>query len=170
MVTSITGITTSGSSSITTTTTTTTTTNGLKIIRDPPARDGRLVGDSDSSDDSGDEPFAFDDYDVDEAAPVHRPAFGGRLGALVYDDLHAHTVLRRRGALLWSSHWFFFNRRLKRILFVTVWARSQGMTRWGDDDVYGSAGKLQTISGERFFSWEGAVGAGARAMGLSAAA
>ncbi|SRR5216684_3445757 len=169
MVTSITGITTSGSSSITTTTTTTTTTNGLKIIRDPPARDGRLVGDSDSSDDSGDEPFAFDDYDVDEAAPVHRPAFGGRLGALVYDDLHAHTVLRRRGALLWSSHWFFFNRRLKRILFVTVWARSRGMTRW-DDDVYGSAGKLQTISGERLLGWDGAVGAGAWAMGPSAAA
>jgi hypothetical protein len=97
MVTSITSITTSGSSSITTTT------NGLKIIRDPP-RDGRLVGDSDSSDDSGDEPFAFDDYDVGEAAPAHRPAFGDRLGALVYDDLHAHTVLRRRGALLWSLH------------------------------------------------------------------
>jgi hypothetical protein len=133
--------------------------------------DVKSVGDSDSSDDSGDEPFAFDDYDVDEAAPVHRPAFGGRLRALVDDDLHTHTVLRRRGAILWSSHWFFFNRRLKRILFVTVWARSRGMTRWGDDDdFYGSPEKLQTISGERFWGWDGAVGAGARAMGLSAAA
>ena len=132
--------------------------------------DVKSVGDSDSSDDSGDEHFAFDDYDVDETAPVHRPAFGGRLRALVDDDLHTHTVLRRRGALLWSSHWFFFNRRLKRIIFVTVWARSRGMTRWGDDDFYGSPEKLQTISGERFLGWDGAVGAGARAMGLSAAA
>lgn len=133
--------------------------------------DVKSVGDSDSSDDSGDEPFAFDDYDVDEAAPVHRPAFGGRLRALVDDDPHTTlTMLRRRGALLWSSHWFFFNRRLKRILFVTVWARSRGMTRWGDEDLYGSPGKLQTLSGERFFAWEGAVGAGARAMGLSATA
>jgi repressor of RNA polymerase III transcription MAF1 len=43
------------------------------------------------------------------------------------------------------------------------------MTRWGDDDFYGSAGKLQRISGERFLGWDSAVGAGARAMGLSAA-
>jgi hypothetical protein len=134
--------------------------------------DVKSVGDSDSSDDSGDEPFAFDDYDIDEAAPVHRPAFGGRLRALVDDDPHphTHTVLRRRGALLWSSHWFFFNRRLKRILFVSVWARSRGMTRWGDEDLYGSPEKLRTLPGERFFGWEGAIGAGARAMGLSAAA
>ncbi|KAH9013517.1 Maf1 regulator-domain-containing protein [Lactarius hengduanensis] len=132
--------------------------------------DVQSVGDSDSSDDSGDEPFAFDDYDIDEAAPVHRPAVGRRLRAPADDDFHTHTLLRRRGALLWSSHWFFFNRRLKRILFVSVWARSRGMTRWGDDDLHGSPGKLQTISGERFLGWEGAVGAGARAMGLSAAA
>jgi len=135
--------------------------------------DVKSVGDSDSSDDSGDEPFAFDDYDIDEASPVHRPAFGGRLRALVDDDehtYHPHIVLRRRGALLWSSHWFFFNRRLKRILFVSVWARSKGMTRWGDEDLYGSPEKLQTLSGERFFGWKGAAGAGARAMGLSAAA
>jgi hypothetical protein len=133
--------------------------------------DVKSVGDSDSSfDDSGDEPFAFDDYDIDEAAPIHRPAVGGRLRALADDDLHTHTLLRRRGALLWSSHWFFFNRRLKRILFVSVWAHSRGMSRWGDEDLYGSPGKLQTISGERFLGWEGAVGAGARAMGLSAAA
>ena len=91
--------------------------------------------------------------------------------ALVDDDSRTHTLLRRRGALLWSSHWFFFNRRLKRIiLFVSVWAHSRAMSRWGDEDVYGSPGKLQTISGERFLGWEGAVGAGARAMGLSAAA
>jgi hypothetical protein len=32
-----------------------------------------------------------------------------------------------------------------------VWARSRGMTMWGDDDFYGSAEKLQTISGERFW-------------------
>jgi hypothetical protein len=66
------------------------------------------------------------------------------LRALVDDYLHTHTVLRRWGTLSWSSHWFFFNRRLKRILFVMVWARSRGMTRWGDDDFYGSPEKLQT--------------------------
>jgi hypothetical protein len=49
--------------------------------------DVKSVGDSDSSDDSGDGPFAFDDYDIDEAAPVHRPAFGGRLHALLDDDM-----------------------------------------------------------------------------------
>jgi hypothetical protein len=62
--------------------------------------DVKSVGDSDSFDVSGDEPFVFDDYDVDQAAPVHRPAFGGRLRAPVDDYLHTHTVLRRWGTLL----------------------------------------------------------------------
>ncbi|KAJ3850073.1 Maf1 regulator-domain-containing protein [Lentinula lateritia] len=29
--------------------------------------------------------------------------------------------------LLWSSHWFFLNRKQKRILYVTVWARKRSM-------------------------------------------
>ncbi|KAL0581290.1 hypothetical protein V5O48_000773 [Marasmius crinis-equi] len=41
-----------------------------------------------------------------------------------------------RGALLWSSHWFFLNRKQKRILFVSVWARSRGVGRasWDDEE------------------------------------
>ena len=72
---------------------------------------------------------------------------------------------RRRGALLWSSHWFFLNRKLKRIMFITVWARSKGVASWMDEDDV-----AEKVSGERFLGWEGAVGAGARAMGLSVTA
>ncbi|KAL0071067.1 hypothetical protein AAF712_001625 [Marasmius tenuissimus] len=39
-----------------------------------------------------------------------------------------------RGALLWSSHWFFLNRKQKRILFISVWARSRGVGRASWDD------------------------------------
>ncbi|KAI0035070.1 Maf1 regulator-domain-containing protein [Vararia minispora EC-137] len=123
---------------------------------------------SDSDNDSAPEDtFAFDDYDVDEGAPPLRstahapPTPAGRLDP-------------RPRALLWSSHWFFLNRKLKRILFVSVCARARGAARWtGDDDDdddegYGSSAERPTISGERFLGWEGAVGAGARAMGLRA--
>ncbi|KAI0292254.1 hypothetical protein BC826DRAFT_1097917 [Russula brevipes] len=99
--------------------------------------DVKSVGDSDSSDYSGDEPFAFDDYDIDGAA-VYHPAFGGRF-----------------------SHWPFFNRRLKRMSFVSVWACSQGMTRWP-----GEAADI-TAPGVQFFSWEGATGAGAQRWALA---
>lgn len=75
--------------------------------------------------------FEFDDYDVDES--------GVRRG-----------VGREVGALLWSSHWFFVNRKQKRILFISVWSRS----------------KVVVDEGERFFGWEGGIGAGARAMGI----
>ncbi|KAI0309708.1 Maf1-domain-containing protein [Amylostereum chailletii] len=130
------------------------------------------VGDSDSSDDSPEETFAFDDYDVDETAPSSRPSIRGRIYSSGSDDEAVHVRMRRRGALLWSSHWFFLNRKLKRILFISVWARSRGASRWADelDEGYSSAEKVATISGERFLGWEGAVGAGARAMGLSATA
>ncbi|KAI0044905.1 Maf1-domain-containing protein [Auriscalpium vulgare] len=126
------------------------------------------AGESDSSDDDGsDGPFAFDDYDVDEERPA-RPWSP--------DDAAPRMYGRRHGALLWSSHWFFLNRKLKRILFVSVWARARGAARWaeagalGGKPLYSSADKLPSISGERFLGWEGAIGAGARAMGLSASA
>lgn len=32
---------------------------------------------------------------------------------------------RRLGGLLWSSNWFFHNKKQKRILFVSVWARKR---------------------------------------------
>ncbi|KAK7062666.1 hypothetical protein VNI00_000154 [Paramarasmius palmivorus] len=43
---------------------------------------------------------------------------------------------RRTGALLWSSHWFFLNRKQKRILFVSVWARSRPVGRAWDEEEY----------------------------------
>lgn len=116
---------------------------------------------SSSGDDSPEETFAFDDYDVDLSSSRKGP---------VNDE---HEPTRRRGSLLWSSHWFFLNRKLKRILFVSVHARSRGAARWADSDedslTYGSVERPATISGERFLGWEGAVGAGARAMGIISA-
>lgn len=57
---------------------------------------------------------------------------------------------RRKGGLLWSSHWFFFSKKQKKMLFVSVWAKSHaGMWTGGED---------------RFVGWEGAWGAGSRAF------
>ncbi|THH14110.1 hypothetical protein EW146_g6176 [Bondarzewia mesenterica] len=126
------------------------------------------VGDSDTSSDEPEETFAFDDYDVDEAARRH-PSPGGRTYGSSEDDMFAHMHGRRQGALLWSSHWFFLNRKLKRILFISVWARTKGVMQWRDE-MMGEASEVPTISGERFLGWEGGVGAGARAMGLRASA
>ncbi|KAI0787965.1 Maf1 regulator-domain-containing protein [Fomes fomentarius] len=118
------------------------------------------VDDEEPSSDE-DTQFQFDDYDVDEA-PSRRRSTGFSDDS---DDL-PYGRPRRRGALLWSSHSFFLNRKLKRVLFISIWARSKGMSSWMDQEVtYGSPGK---VSSERFLGWEGAVGAGARAMGLSA--
>jgi hypothetical protein len=52
--------------------------------------DVKSIGVSNLSDYSGDEPSAFDNYDIDEAA-VHRRAFVGRLCALVDDNSLSHT-------------------------------------------------------------------------------
>ncbi|KAG8905255.1 hypothetical protein FRB99_000370 [Tulasnella sp. 403] len=66
---------------------------------------------------------------------------------------HGRSFRRKsKGGLLWSSHWFFHNKKLKRILFITVWAKKRG--GWTADEE------------DTFIGWEGAVGAGARAMGL----
>lgn len=114
--------------------------------------------------------------------------------------------------LLWSSHWFFLNRKQKRILYVSVWARKRSlgsMLRTPVDEEYfvngnetihhlyasvagrsrplrkfsesddsdGSpvtvkfpttkSGSRSLTEKERFLGWEGAAGAGARALGLS---
>ncbi|KAE9403677.1 hypothetical protein BT96DRAFT_917427 [Gymnopus androsaceus JB14] len=111
--------------------------------------------------------------------------------------------------LLWSSHWFFLNRKQKRILYVSVWARKRSLGSmlrspideeyfvYGNEPthrLYASAGRSRpwrkfsesdesdgspvstkfptTNAGsltekERFLGWEGAAGAGARALGLS---
>lgn len=128
-------------------------------------------GDDESS--SEEEIFEFDDYDIDEhSSKTKRPSWSSsRSGS---SDSEGSRVLphliqsRRRGALLWSSHWFFLNRKLKRILFISVWARSKSARLWVDDEF--SAEPFSTAAekpnAERFLGWEGAVGAGARAMGL----
>jgi hypothetical protein len=83
---------------------------------------------------------------------------------------------RRRGALLWSTHWFLLNRKLKRVVYITVWSRTR-LPVWGVDSeeseegfdlLSASAEKTPALPGERFFGWAGAHGAGARAMGLRA--
>lgn len=155
------------------------------------------VGDGDDSSSESDQAFEFDNYDIDEHSPSHH--YGSPLNPSVpprrtwsysssINDSPTPPITarpgpyrtKRRGALLWSSHWFFLNRKLKRILFISVWAKTRGMDRsWNsdldegslgleDDFSYGSASSSEKLSNERFLGWEGGVGAGARAMGLRA--
>jgi len=163
-----------------------------------------LGGGEDSSSDDDEPTFEFDNYDIDEVSSHHHhngspPSVtippkrswsysssntNSPTSPLSYDRPYPHTApKRRRGALLWSSHWFFLNRKLKRILFISVWAKTRGLERsWngetGSLDVdgldledgygtFGSAPSGEKFSSERFLGWEGGVGAGARAMGLS---
>ncbi|KAH7912341.1 Maf1 regulator-domain-containing protein [Hygrophoropsis aurantiaca] len=160
------------------------------------------VADEDSSDGGGDDAtFEFDDYDVDESMPTYnspmystnqhhhipfRHSSGSSSSSRSANDLHSperaiHTSFparvrpkRRDGALLWSSHWFFLNPKLKRILFISVWAHTRGNRSWVDDedidDISAEYGPSIEVSEkrERFLGWEGGVGAGARALGLSA--
>jgi hypothetical protein len=154
---------------------------------------GEVGGDEDSSSDS--EPaFEFDNYDIDEHhLPSHSPMLNipskrswsyssstttSPTSPVSYSRPYPHIHPKRRGALLWSSHWFFLNRKLKRILFISVWAKTRGLSQsWSSDQTdeglmldegYGSAPGSEKLSNERFLGWEGGVGAGARAMGLSA--
>ncbi|CAL1716615.1 unnamed protein product [Somion occarium] len=131
------------------------------------------VGDEDSSDDEEETQFVLDDYDVDEAS--HKPTWRGTVSKRTSSSTDSdetprtsssHIRMKRRGALLWSSHWFFLNRKLKRILFISAWARTRGIGSWMDEEDFSIP--AEKLSGERFLGWEGAVGAGARAMGLSA--
>ncbi|KIY44137.1 Maf1-domain-containing protein [Fistulina hepatica ATCC 64428] len=125
------------------------------------ADEDEVASDSESADDD-DATFEFDDYDIDESS---------RTGTDIPQRSSSPLKYRRAtGSLLWSSHWFFFNRKLKRILYITVWARSRGAGRsWtdGEDDISSVAGHKQP---ERFVGWEGGVGAGARALGLKVSA
>ncbi|EPQ54227.1 Maf1-domain-containing protein [Gloeophyllum trabeum ATCC 11539] len=89
----------------------------------------------------------------------------------IESDPHANDFsddgddIARRGTLLWSSHWFFLNRKLKRILFISVWSRTKGHG-WFTEESEGMSSVSEKHSAERFLGWEGSVGAGARAMGL----
>ncbi|KAL0954746.1 hypothetical protein HGRIS_003698 [Hohenbuehelia grisea] len=158
------------------------------------------VGDEDSSSDADDDgPFEFDDYDIDEVKPKYRSTSSSPTASFMHrsgerslsNSLSSvpqnipmpsfpQTRLKRRGALLWSSHWFFLNRKLKRIVFISVWARSRWMLSgsWTEDELEeaGAGYRLnldpemeKELAKERFHGWEGAAGLGARAMGLASA-
>ena len=82
--------------------------------------------------------------------------------------------LRLRGSLLWSNHWFFVNRKLKRVLFISIWAKSRGYgfspanaklnaSSIGASPKRAVGGGVDAGS-ERFVGWQGAHGAGARAF------
>jgi hypothetical protein len=92
--------------------------------------------------------------------------------------------LRLRGSLLWSNHWFFVNRKQKRVLFISIWAKSrgygfspssafsashhhqhhQGVKSYVDGTGLRSSGGGGALGSERFLGWQGAQGAGARAF------
>jgi len=130
------------------------------------------VADETSSDDEA--TFQFDNYDIDEEKQPYRPSRippptpRTAVKAPVSTDYDfGNVLLKRRGALLWSSHWFFLNRKLKRILFISVWARSKGIGRYYmSEDEVGSDVSPSSPTQERFWGWEGSAGAGARALGI----
>lgn len=134
------------------------------------------VADEGSSSDD-DATFQFDDYDIDEHRPRHDARASTTTSRAALDPTFPEEVPspiynargRRRGALLWSSHWFFLNRKLRRILYISVWARSRGVGRSSYDDVYETEPLSSSLS-ERFKAWSGGAGAGARAMGLTTVA
>ncbi|PPQ90991.1 hypothetical protein CVT25_013917 [Psilocybe cyanescens] len=153
-----------------------------EIDADPHANDfsddeddvASIADEASSSDEDG--TFEFDNYDIDEVKPrrypgatkIPPPTPRAAINYSVFEDLSSPILtslrLKRRGALLWSSHWFFLNRKKKRILFISVWARSRGMGRMytSDDEEYDIIS-----SSERFQGWEGSVGLGARSLGLN---
>lgn len=138
------------------------------------------IADEASSSDE-DAPFEFDNYDIDEIRPrayangiriPPPPTPRAAINQSVMDELDVSSPLsrsflrlKRRGALLWSSHWFFLNRKKKRILYTSVWARSTGIGRMytRDEDEYSIDLESPT---ERFKGWEGSIGLGARSLGL----
>ena len=81
----------------------------------------------------------------------HGYGYRGRIGR------SSSSPVRRRmmmgGALLWSNHWFFLNRKQKRVLFISIWAKS----------------KVHGYSPDRFLGWTGAAGAGLSAFRASTA-
>ena len=108
--------------------------------------------------------FEFDDYDIDEIKTRQDIRSKSDAESALADEVSS-LYYRRRGALLWSSHWFFLNRKLRRILYISVWARSRGIGRSWSEDEY-EVRSLSNSYAERFKTWSGGAGAGARAIGL----
>lgn len=116
------------------------------------------------SEEYDDDLLGFDDFTYGSppknGTAINRAPYGS------WDDEEAFSAspdangrpraVRRKslGGLLWSSHWFFHNKKLKRILFITIWAKRRNT--WDEPDMR-----------ERFTGWLGGVGAGARALGLN---
>jgi len=136
---------------------------------DPHADDSGSDTESDDSSPSEEESYdllGFDDFTTSSSPPksglaIRKPPYGSWDD---YDDeeyalagsqeLGRSRLTKTSGGLLWSSHYFFHNRKMRRILFVTIWAKKR--RSWS-----GSAEE------ESFSSWDGGIGAGARAMGLA---
>jgi hypothetical protein len=133
------------------------------------------AGDSDSDDTSSSSSVESDQFDFEDDEPdngmdsyaTRRQGSGDSAPwthwSLEEDELTSsidslkpsqpNPVIRRhKGGLLWSSNWFFFHRKQKKILFISVWARKR-IDAWAGGE-------------DRFLAWEGAVGTGARAFGL----
>lgn len=130
---------------------------------------------ADEDDSSDDAVFEFDSHDIEDSTTQNcsedsRGALAPREESDYFSEddspyLRTCIRLKRRGALLWSSHWFFLNRKLKRILYISVCARSRGVGRTTMDD-YSLPSTKVIDQNERFYAWDGAYGAGARALGL----
>jgi hypothetical protein len=156
------------------------------VDSDPHASDMNDSDDEGGSDDDYASPdtddgltFEFDDYDIDEVGEGGRRRSGtaawsdsrgssrSPIDSFLDEGIRDSGMKHRRGSLLWSSHWFFLNRKLNRILFVTLWARSRSLSAtWADVDEDEGYGSMSDKASERFMGWHGAVGAGARALGL----
>lgn len=83
---------------------------------------------------------------------------------------HRRSSLRHRRPrtpLLWSSNWFLYNRKLKRIVFISIWARKKSWMTPADDGEE-VEGLFSSTPGDFFKGWVGDAGAGARAFGLVA--
>lgn len=142
---------------------------------------------------------ASSSYTASSSRPSHRPPYGRDTCSHSVSPTRGGSRLRLlRGSLLWSNHWFFVNRKQKRVLFISIWAKSRahgfspssnrGMMKHGPSSLDargggggstcgGTGGETTTttttttgsgIGGERFIGWQGGHGAGARAFAARA--
>ncbi|QRV89806.1 repressor of RNA polymerase III transcription maf1 [Ceratobasidium sp. AG-Ba] len=138
---------------------------------DPHADDSEDSASASSGSPGDDDTFDFepDGYTSDDLARSSSPQFRAKSHWDQWLDDEderergrQHTRARprlplrsRAGGLLWSSHWFFHNKKEKRMLFISTWARRRhSSSSWSQD------------RSDSFNGWEGAIGAGARAAGL----
>lgn len=99
----------------------------------------------DDYDDDGDSVMDDDDdthFDLDMEELDHQPKSQIPSYLLDQDKREASPALSNRSTgqstigdsgsgLLWSTHYFFYNKKLKRVLFFTVWSRKLGVYSQG---------------------------------------